>query len=43
MRLVCVTFDLEEDVIIDSYGDTVILIINKAFTEEIHDAFVSIQ
>ncbi len=43
MRLVCVTFDLEEDVIVDSYGDTVILIINKQYVEEIHDAFVEIQ
>lgn len=42
-RLVCVTFDLETDVVIDSYGDTVILIINKAFTTELHDAFTALQ
>lgn len=42
-RMVCVTFDLEEDVVIDSYGDTVILIINKQFEQEIHEQFVALQ
>ncbi len=43
LRMICVTFDLEEDVIVDSYGDTVILVINKLYDEEIHDAFVALQ
>ncbi len=42
-RLICVSFDLETDVVIDSYGDTVVLIINKQFTEEIHNAFLALQ
>lgn len=42
-RLVCVSFDLETDVIVDSYGDTTVLIINKQFTEEIHEAFIALQ
>lgn len=42
-RLVCVTFDLDEDVVVDSYGDTVVLIINKMYKQEIHDAFIALQ
>lgn len=42
-RLVCVTFDLEEDVVVETYGDWTVLIINKMYKQEIHDAFVSLQ
>ncbi len=41
-RLICVTFDLETDVVVDSFGDTVILVINKMYKDELHEAFIGL-